>query len=206
MEGTLAEIRLFAGTFAPRYWAYCQGQLLAINTNTALFSLLGTTYGGNGTSTFGIPDLRGRVALGTGQPTYGGSVTLGQTGGLNSFSLLSSNMPVHNHNAVTPQGGLPVSGSISATMTVAGTGADSSTPKNNYIAEDQSFAGAYAATPTPGSTLNSAAISVSASTLGVSLPGIALSITGSSLPIDNTMPYMGMNYIICTAGIFPSRN
>ena len=67
MEGYIAEIRMFAGNFAPRNWAFCQGQILSIAQNTALFSLLGTTYGGNGQTTFALPDLRGRVPVGTGQ-------------------------------------------------------------------------------------------------------------------------------------------
>lgn len=66
MEGTIAEIRMFAGTFAPRTWLFCNGQTMSIAQNTAMFSLLGTTYGGNGQTTFGIPDFRGRVAVGTG--------------------------------------------------------------------------------------------------------------------------------------------
>lgn len=203
MEGTLAEIRLFAGNFAPRYWAYCAGQKLAISTNTALYSLLGTNFGGDGVSTFGLPDLRGRVALGTGQATYD-NVTLGEIGGLNSFSLTLVNLPTHNHNATVPPGGLSVNGGISATLAVNNSGADSSNPNGNYLSEDQSFSGMYSATA--GGTMNAGAISITASTLGVSIPAIALTTAGASQPIDNTMPYLGMNYIICTQGIYPSRN
>lgn len=203
MEGTLAEIRLFAGNFAPRAWAYCAGQTLSVNTNTALFSLLGTTFGGDGVSTFGLPDLRGRVALGTGQASYD-NVTLGEKGGVNSVTLLISNLPAHNHNANVPQGGLPVNGSINATMAVSNIGADSPTPKGNYLGEDQSFSGMYA--PTGGSTMNAGAISITGSTLGVSIPGITLGTAGYSQPIDISMPYLGMNYIICTTGIYPARN
>ena len=66
MEGTIGEIRMFAGNFAPRNWAYCQNQIIAIASNSALFSILGTTYGGNGQTTFALPDFRGRTAVGTG--------------------------------------------------------------------------------------------------------------------------------------------
>src|ERR1700754_404975 len=101
MEGYIAEIRLFAGNFAPRNWAYCAGQIISIAQNTALFSLLGTTYGGNGQTTFALPDLRGRAAVGTGQ---GGGLTnrvLGEIGGSESVTLLVSNLAPHNHMVAT---------------------------------------------------------------------------------------------------------
>lgn len=97
MDPFLGEIRPAAFNFAPQNWALCQGQILAISQNTALFSLLGTTYGGNGTSTFALPNLQGNVAIGEGQgpglPTY----VLGETGGESAVTLLISNLPSHNH-------------------------------------------------------------------------------------------------------------
>src|ERR1051325_7890057 len=98
----LGEIRLFAGNFAPRGYAFCNGQLLAISQNTALFSLLGTTYGGNGETTFALPDLRGRGPNRFGQgPGLANSVQ-GQIGGTENVTLLTGNLPAHNHtvNAV----------------------------------------------------------------------------------------------------------
>lgn len=93
----LAEIRLFAGNFAPRGWAFCNGQILSISQNTALFSLLGTTYGGNGQTTFALPDLRGRVPISQGQgpglPLY----SLGEMGGEPNHTLIQTEMPAHNH-------------------------------------------------------------------------------------------------------------
>jgi microcystin-dependent protein len=100
MEGTIGEIRMFAGNFNPRTWAFCQAQLLPIAQNTALFSILGTTYGGNGQTTFGLPDFRGRVAVGTGQGPGLPNVQLGEMAGTTTVTLLSTNMPAHNH-AVT---------------------------------------------------------------------------------------------------------
>lgn len=97
MDPILGEIRIFAGTFAPRGWAFCQGQLLNIAQNQALFALLGTTYGGNGTTTFALPDLRGRVALGFGQGTGLSSYVLGQQGGSENVTLSAAQMPAHNH-------------------------------------------------------------------------------------------------------------
>src|SRR5690242_20434903 len=119
MEGTIAEIRMFAGNFAPRGWAFCQGQILSIAQNTALFSLLGTTYGGNGQTTFGLPDFRGRTAVGTGQGPGLPSITLGELAGEPTHTLIITEMPAHNHatqtqvnansaegTAFTPTGGI----------------------------------------------------------------------------------------------------
>src|SRR5215212_259973 len=97
MEGTIAEIRLFAGNFAPRNWAFCAGQILPIAQNTALFSLLGTTYGGNGQTTFALPDLRGRVAVGAGQGPGLSNISLGQVAGETTHTLISQEIPAHNH-------------------------------------------------------------------------------------------------------------
>ena len=100
MEPMIGEVRIFAGNFAPRGWSLCQGQLLSISQNQALFSILGTTYGGDGRTSFALPDLRGRVAIqegtGPGLPTY----RLGQQGGNATTTLTVPNLPSHNHAAV----------------------------------------------------------------------------------------------------------
>lgn len=97
MDYLLGQIVQFAGNFAPRGFMSCEGQILAINTNTALFSLLGTTYGGNGQTTFALPDLRGRTIIGAGQGPGLQNYVLGQKSGVESMTLLTSNMPAHNH-------------------------------------------------------------------------------------------------------------
>src|SRR5437867_1864890 len=97
LEPFYGEIRMFAGNFAPRNWAFCQGQILPIAQNTALFSLLGTTYGGNGSTTFALPDLRGRVPIHQGQGTGLSSYTMGQNGGTESETLTVNQMPAHKH-------------------------------------------------------------------------------------------------------------
>ena len=94
----VAEIRMFAGNFAPTGWATCDGQLLPISQNTALFSLLGTFYGGDGKSTFALLDLEGSAPLGQGQLKGGSEYFLGQSSGTDTVTLLVSEMPVHNHN------------------------------------------------------------------------------------------------------------
>jgi microcystin-dependent protein len=101
MEPTLAEIIMFAGNFAPRGWAFCDGQLLAISQNQALFSLLGTIYGGDGRTTFALPDLRGRVAVHPGNGPGLSPKRLGEKGGQERVTLSTLEMPAHNHNPTT---------------------------------------------------------------------------------------------------------
>ena len=97
MDPFLAEIRIFAGTFAPTGWALCNGQLLPISQNTALFSLLGTTYGGNGTTTFALPNLQGAAPIHAGQGPGLSPRSLGEQGGEQAVTLLQTEMPVHSH-------------------------------------------------------------------------------------------------------------
>lgn len=178
MEPFIAQIMMFAGNFAPRGWAFCQGQILSIAQNTALFSLLGTTYGGNGQTTFALPDLRGRVPVGTGQGPSLANVVLGEMAGSPSTTLLITNMPAHNHVVtVNPRA-----------VTEAG---DVSDPTNAYPANSGSLDREYKAA---GTLVNMGAASVTS--------GVA----GGSQPFSTMQPYLGMNYIIALEGIFPSRN
>jgi microcystin-dependent protein len=181
MEGTLAEIRMFAGNFNPRGWFYCQGQLLSIAQNTALFSLLGTTFGGDGQVTFALPDFRGRVAVGTGNGAGLPSVVLGEMSGTNTTTLLSVNLPAHNHT---------VTGNIAMQAATDGTlGSDAT---GRYLGP-----GSFYATPaSPADVTGMAPISLSLPT----------SIAGSNQPVSVMQPYLGINYIICSEGIYPSRN
>jgi len=106
VETFLGEIRMFAGNFAPKGWAFCQGQLLLIAQNQALFALLGTTYGGDGRTTFALPDLRGRAPIGFGQGPGLSYKDLGQQFGTETVTLTTAQMPAHSHtvNAVTSEG------------------------------------------------------------------------------------------------------
>src|SRR5690606_2295885 len=115
-EPFLGEIKMFAGTFAPNGWAKCEGQILSISHNSALFSLLGTTYGGDGQTTFALPDLRGRAPLHSGQGPGLSDYSLGQQGGTESTTLTVNNLPAHNHtingivedgNSASPTGNFP---------------------------------------------------------------------------------------------------
>lgn len=100
MEGYIAEIRMFGGNFAPRAWAFCHGQLLSIDQYSALYALVGTIYGGDGVSTFGLPDLRSRVSAGTGQGAGLPNMDLGEMAGTESVTILSTQLPAHSHTVV----------------------------------------------------------------------------------------------------------
>jgi len=178
MEGYLAQIIMFAGNFAPRGWAFCQGQILSIAQNTALFSLLGTTFGGNGQTTFALPDLRGRVPVGTGQGPGLASVTLGEVAGEPTHTLISTEMPAHNHLV-----GVNATGQ-----------ANSANPNGNVLGIGK--------VPSSSETLNM----YSSSGASTNLAPAAITIAGGSQPHNNMQPYLGMNYVICLEGIFPSRN
>ena len=178
MEGTIAEIRMFAANFAPRNWAYCSGQLLAIAQNQALFSLLGTTYGGNGVQTFALPNMQSRVAIGAGNGPGLSPVLLGELKGTENNTLTAANIPQHTH---------AIAGAAKMLTTTAA--ANALTPGGNYFANDGS-----PKYKTSGSgTMKPATVAVE---LGAS----------GGTPVNNIVPYTGISYIICLFGIFPSRN
>jgi microcystin-dependent protein len=176
----IGEIRIFAGNFAPMGWALCQGQALAISANNALFSLLGTTYGGNGTTTFNLPSLAGRCVLGMGTSTTGTNYVEGEANGTENVALSQANLPPHAH-PYTPtvnNGNATVNdptGAIPAVVN-AGTGRD---------------AAQYAAY-----TKNASTGTAAAQTTGV---------TGQGIPMSNMQPFLVINYIIALVGIYPSR-
>lgn len=179
MEGYLAEIRWFAAAFAPKYWAYCQGQLLSIATNQALFSLLGTTYGGDGRTTFALPDLRGRVAIGVNNDPVLPYYTLGQMAGQPTHTLITQEMGPHSHPATTNASSNPP-----ATNTTAGS----------------FFATGNRTQPMPNIYAPNGAIAP----MGPN--SVTMDPTGGNQAHNNMQPYLGMNYIICVQGIYPSRN
>lgn len=121
-EPFIGEIRLFAFNFAPRFWATCDGQLLSIAQNPALFSLLGTTYGGNGQTTFALPDLRGRVATGLGALSGGSNYTIGEAAGVESVTLLTTQLPAHTHPVAASTGAATTNVPSGAVLAAASTG------------------------------------------------------------------------------------
>ncbi|WP_317130654.1 phage tail protein [Echinicola soli] len=184
----MASIKMFAGTFAPRGWMYCEGQLLPISQYQALFSLLGTTYGGDGRTTFALPDLRGRVPVGPGHGPGLSDYRLGQKGGVETNTLMTTNLPSHGHSLAP----VTIKASASqATEQIPGTNGA------NTIA-------APMATGRPAQGFNSEAPSVSLNTGNQTVSETGL--TGGSIPVNNIQPYTSISFIICVQGIFPPRD
>lgn len=178
----IGEVRLFAGNFAPRYWAFCDGQLLPISQNQALFSILGTTYGGDGRTTFALPDLRGRVPLGQGGGPGLGIRGLGQAGGTETNTLTIAQLPAHNHNAsgtVTPKAkdGSP----------------NHANPGSNYPAA-LNLRGKAGYSDNPDTVMGPSPVNVTTENIG------------GFQPVNNMQPWLGLNFIICVQGIYPSRH
>ena len=173
----LGQLMLVPFTFAPAGWAFCNGQLLQISQHSALFSLIGTIYGGDGEVTFGLPDLRGRVPIhvggynnsGPGLSTY----SAGQKGGVENVTLTTSQIPAHSHDA---------------TLNVNSSGGNSDNPDGNYVASNSEGIKHYS--DTSGSKANSGNISVANN--------------GGSNSHTNIQPYLAMNYVIATVGTYPS--
>lgn len=177
-EAYIGEITPVAFNFCPRFTAQMNGQILSIQSNTALFALLGTTYGGNGQTTFALPDLRGRVPMHMGNGPGLTPRVLGEVGGTETNTLNVTQMPQHNHTAVV---------NINNTAM-----ADSGNPTGNVFARAAVLAYEDTDPPTPGATMAASTVTV----------GLA----GGGQPVNNMQPYLALNYCIVTQGIFPPRN
>ncbi len=203
-DGYLAQIILFAGNFAPMNWMFCDGRLLPVNQYQALYSLLGTTYGGTVNVSFNLPDLRGIVPVNPGvSPVSGTNYSLGVRGGNEMTTLALNQLPAHNHPLVG-QNTVAVSGNITATMKVNNTVQNGSNPSGQYLGIEGGGGGLYA-NNTDNTTLNTGAISVNSSGLTVNASGLQIGNTGSSQPFSNMQPYLGLNYIICVNGMYPTK-
>jgi microcystin-dependent protein len=172
----VAEVRIFTGNFAPKGWALCDGQLLPISQNTALFSLLGTTYGGDGKSNFALPNLQGSAPMQAGQGPGLSLRDLGEIGGEQTVTLLQTEMPAHSHSA---------QGTTDLTTPNA-------SPTNNLWASGQKgFGNVY----TP-----------SVAGQNKPMNPFGTSIAGGNLPHNNMMPFLGLTFIIALQGVFPPRS
>jgi microcystin-dependent protein len=181
-EPYLGEIRMFAGNFAPQGWAMCNGQLLPISQNTALFSLIGTYYGGNGTNTFALPNLQSRVAIHQGTGPGLSHYDLGQAGGAEAVTLTASELPAHSHTVNCDAQGTAHS-SLGFGKSSGGT------PANNFPGLAASAAdGVY-------SNTSNAAMNTGMITGG-----------GGNQPHPNIQPYLCVTFIIALQGIYPVRN
>ena len=175
----VAEIRIFPFNFAPKGWAFCDGQLLPISQNTALFSLLGTTYGGDGKSTFGLPNLQGRTAMfyqqGPGLSLY----DIGEVGGSDYLTLLASELPSHPHTLNATTGSGTTSDPNGNMFSDGNWSVQGSTGKVQY----------YTATA-PNKQMNA----------------FSTTFSGGSQPHNNLMPYLTLNFCIALQGVFPPRS
>ena len=193
----LGEIRQGGWNFAPRGNALCNGQLLSIQQNTALFSLLGTSFGGNGTTNFQLPDLQGRFSVHQGQGPGLSPYVLGEKAGVESVTLLSTNLPQHTHTATfTSTSTMNASGAQpKATLEGAQAGAVLG------HADDASNVGALPAIYCPSGTATPIALG------GLNVAGtVNVAPTGNNLPLGTINPYLCVTVIIALQGIFPSRN
>ena len=177
MDEFMGVIKIFGGNFPPSGWAFCNGQLMSIAQYSALFSILGTTYGGDGQTTFALPDLRSRVPVGMGQGPGLPSIEEGEQSGEVNHTLLLTEIPMHTHSKSV--------NSANASLSAATAGSSLATPVSAAGAPTLGFN-----TSTPDTTLSAASIGIS----------------GGSQPHNNMQPYLGTNYIICLEGIYPSRN
>lgn len=182
-EPFIGEIKILGFNFAPKSYQTCQGQILSIASNTALFSLLGTTYGGNGSTTFALPDLQGRMPIGQGSGPGLSSHSMGERSGSESVTLLTANIPPHIHTLNSATAKIAVNNLIS----------DIGEPAGAYPGKNDTNQ-VYAENPTANTFMAPA-------TLGGSTDS-----TGSGYPIGIMNPYLVINYSIALYGIFPSRN
>ena len=197
MDVFIGTILPFGFNYPPSQWMTCQGQILAIAQYNALFALLGVTYGGNGTVTFGLPDLQGRTMLGMGSGVGRTVRTWGETGGTESVILLATNLPIHNHPAtatlaVTAQ--VQVSGVATGPLTVP-------SAANSFLGASSGGAGAAAIWSTAANTpVNMAGVTAGGTST------VTVGMAGQSQPVSLMNPYLAMNFCISLFGIYPSRD
>ena len=187
-EAYLGEIRMFAGNYAPENWVLCDGSLVSLSAYQALYTILGTQYGGNGVTNFGLPDYRGHLPIGQGTGTGLTPRVLGQTPGVEAVSLTSANTPAHSHAFV-----------VSTTLATSTT----PVPPAPAAPSSQTF-GQF-----PGAGVIKGLYSTGTNTApSVSLDPSFLDPAGGvamSTPHSNMMGSLAINYIICLAGIYPTR-
>ncbi|RDU95059.1 phage tail protein [Trinickia dinghuensis] len=200
----LGEIRMFGFNFAPYSWALCQGQTISIQQNTALFSLLGTFYGGDGVSNFQLPNLQSRSPVGMGQGLGLSNISIGEQGGIENVSLTIANMPSHTHVAAVTGGGA-VTGQISIPATTStASGTQTAAPGTTAVLGPVSVSdrqGQLYSTATDGATT----LKPFNVTLQGTAPTITNSLVGNNIPIALRNPYIGINFCIALQGVFPSR-
>lgn len=192
MEPFIGQIQTFGFNFPPRGWAFCDGQIISIAQNTALFSLLGTTYGGNGQTTFALPDLRGRSVVHPGNGPGLTPISWGERAGSESMTLTINNMPMHAHTLV--EGQAHVATTILATNN--NNGSNTTDGGNNGFGDSGNMPEIYRESPTGTNAVGGVKSIISGTT----------ALAGGSIPFSLRNPYLGIYTSIALEGIFPSRN
>lgn len=200
LDGYLGSLSVFAGNFAIRGCAFAEGQLLAINTNTALFSILGTTYGGDGRTTFALPDTRGRSVVGVGTGPGLSNVRLGEKGGVETVTLTVANMPAHTHDATADFDVTGLEALLNAYQPAHGNGKNA-TGSDQYV---NAATGTTFSDNVPNVTLSPMSIDIVAS--GDPVGAVTVESTGGGTAVNIRDPYIGMHWLIQLVGVFPSRN
>lgn len=215
----LGQIILFAGNYAPVNWAFCEGQLLAISENQALYSILGTLYGGDGRINFALPDFRGRTPVSAGQGPSLTNYIIGYRGGSERFYITTENMPTHSHEAVFSKG--QVTSAVSGK--IFGEGSVFTANQTTQAAPDKAYAAPLSAsfsgqtvttkgygTSGPGGSMATDCISVEMPVTGQATGPLTATVelagTGGSDPVRRVQPYTALRYIIAIEGWYPSRN
>ncbi len=215
-EPILSEISLFANNFAPRNWAVCNGQLLAVAPNTALYALLGTVYGGDGRSTFGVPDLKGRSPLGSGTGPGLYPKIIGQKGGSEVAGMSLGHLPPHTHSgSATSQsstGELKGTPTAVAAVKCNNTSSDTIDPTGKVWGKYGGRGAIYADTINGADTMHAGAVDVTIDMNSVSVNidshanGATVQNSGVGGNHENMPQFLVSSYYIATEGIFPSRN
>ena len=197
-DGYIGTLSVFAGNFAIRGCALAQGQLLDVSSNTALFAILGTTYGGDGRSTFALPDTRGRSVIGVGTGPGLSTISLGQEGGSETVTLTVANMPAHTHDATAEVEVSGLDALLNAYQPANGNG-------KNATGSDQYINAALATTlsdDVPNVTLSAMSVDI---VVGDDPSGtVTVESAGGGTAVNIRNPYIGMNWLIQIAGLFPS--
>lgn len=188
-EDFLGSIKIFAGSYAPKNWAFCNGQLLLISEYEALFSILETRYGGDGHTTFGLPDFRGRLSVGA-----SAEIPLASMGGAETHTLTVAEIPAHRHNISVSSNRVRVSAE-NATQATITTGSSLAAPVESRGRMKVS---------TEGFTNSSSSIALNNKTIDIG--DLTLQNAGEGIPHENRMPSLGMSYVICIEGIYPFRS
>ncbi|MDO6445504.1 tail fiber protein [Colwellia sp. 1_MG-2023] len=203
-ESMLGSMCVFAGNFAPRGYALAQGQLLPISQNSALFSILGTTYGGNGYTTFALPDTRGRSVIGSGHGPGLQDYRLGQKSGREFQTLTTIHMPSHTHTATTTVVNDVTIDGVADLNAVNGR-SSSNTPGGKALGQSPNRQNIYSASA-PSVAMHPDSIALNLSGAVTSTATTNVNANGAGQQFDIRAPYITMNWIIATQGTFPSRN